>query len=75
MRKARIKRKTGETHISLALNIDGRGEFDVATGIGFLDHMLESFSRHGLFDMQAAAVGDTQVDQHHLVEDCGIVLG
>ena len=75
MRKARIKRKTRETHILLALNIDGKGEFNVATGIGFLDHMLESFSRHGLFDLKINAAGDVEVDQHHLVEDCGIVLG
>ena len=75
MRKARIKRKTRETSVSITLTIDGKGEFGIETSIGFLDHMLESFSRHGLFDVKMKAGGDVEVDQHHLVEDCGIVLG
>lgn len=75
MRKARVTRKTAETSVSVDLKIDGRGTFDIETGIGFFDHMLESFARHGLFDLKIRASGDREVDQHHLVEDCGIVLG
>ena len=75
MRKSEISRKTRETDISIALNIDGAGKADIHTSIGFLDHMLESFAKHGLFDITLQANGDTHVDQHHLVEDTGIVLG
>lgn len=74
-RKASIKRKTGETDIDINLNIDGEGKYDVDTGIGFFDHMLSLFSKHGLIDLQIKAKGDTYVDSHHTVEDVGIVLG
>ena len=74
-RAAKINRKTNETRISLALFIDGSGKPDVSTGIGFFDHMLSSFARHGLFDLKVRAKGDLEVDQHHLVEDTGIALG
>lgn len=75
MRTAEIKRHTKETSISIHLNIDGRGEYNIRTPIGFLSHMLESFAKHGLFDIDMTAEGDLHVDQHHLIEDCGIVLG
>ncbi len=74
-RSARIERLTKETRISAQLNIDGEGRYDIRTGIRFLDHMLESFARHGAFDLDVRADGDLDVDQHHTVEDCGIVLG
>jgi len=74
-RKARIERNTKETRIHLALNIDGTGRYKVATGIRFFDHMLELFSHHGAFDLDLTATGDLDVDQHHTVEDVGIVLG
>jgi imidazoleglycerol-phosphate dehydratase len=75
MRKARIERHTNETRIDLTLNIDGRGQYQVATGIRFFDHMLELFARHGAFDLRLKAEGDLDVDQHHTVEDVGIALG
>ncbi len=75
MRKARIQRNTNETKIDLALNIDGRGQYEVSTGIRFFDHMLELFARHGAFDLHLNAKGDLDVDQHHTVEDVGIALG
>lgn len=75
MRTAEIKRHTKETNIFIHLNIDGAGEYKIETPIGFLTHMLESFVKHALFDMKLQAEGDLHVDQHHLVEDCGIVLG
>lgn len=75
MRTAEIKRKTAETDICLSLNIDGTGKNEIATGCGFLDHMLVLFSRHGRFDLNVKCVGDTQVDYHHTVEDIGIALG
>jgi imidazoleglycerol-phosphate dehydratase len=75
VRKARIERHTNETRIDLTLNIDGRGEYQVATGIRFFDHMLELFARHGGFDLRLQAEGDLDVDQHHTVEDVGIALG
>ena len=75
MRKARINRITKETQIKAALNIDGRGKYKVSTGIRFFDHMLELFAHHGGFDLQLKANGDLDVDQHHTVEDVGIVLG
>jgi len=75
MRKARILRNTNETRIDLTLNIDGRGQYEVSTGIRFFDHMLELFARHGGFDLRLLAKGDLDVDQHHTVEDVGIALG
>lgn len=74
-RKAEITRKTLETDVSAYINLDGRGDSDISTGIGFLDHMLVLFSRHGFVDLQIKAVGDIMVDAHHTVEDAGIVLG
>jgi imidazoleglycerol-phosphate dehydratase len=74
-RVAKVKRKTRETDIQLTLNIDGRGESKINTGIGFLDHMLELFSKHGLFDLELKAKGDLKVDIHHTNEDVGICLG
>ena len=74
-RTAELTRKTGETNIRVALNLDGNGTSKVNTGIGFLDHMLILFARHGFFDLEANAIGDLQVDSHHTVEDVGIVLG
>lgn len=74
-RCANIERNTKETQISMTLNIDGSGKADIATGIGFFDHMLEGFTRHGFFDLTAKVDGDLQVDGHHTVEDAGIVLG
>lgn len=74
-RTATISRKTGETDISLTLNLDGSGKADIHTGIGFFDHMLDSFARHGLFDLEVSVKGDLEVDCHHTIEDTGIVLG
>lgn len=70
-----VKRKTKETDITLTLNIDGTGKNKIDTGIGFFDHMLEGFSKHGFFDLDVKIKGDLNVDGHHTVEDCGIVLG
>ena len=75
MRRSLIDRRTRETSIRVRLAIDGRGRYDVATGIRFLDHMLELVARHGGFDLEIAASGDLDVDQHHTVEDLGIALG
>ncbi|MFH1641244.1 MAG: imidazoleglycerol-phosphate dehydratase HisB [Candidatus Omnitrophota bacterium] len=75
MRKAQIKRKTKETDISLKLNIDGTGKAKINTSIGILDHMLELFAFHGLFDLEITAEGDLKIDIHHTNEDVGIVLG
>ncbi len=75
MRTADIKRKTGETDIKLTLNLDGQGEGKIETGCGFLDHMLTLFKKHGRFDLEIKAKGDTFVDYHHTVEDIGISLG
>ena len=75
MRNAIIKRKTAETEISLSLNIDGTGQADIDTGVGFLDHMLTLFAKHGRFDLSIRCEGDTQVDDHHTTEDIGIALG
>ena len=75
MRRAVIDRRTKETSIHLKLGLEGRGRYDVATGIRFFDHMLELFSRHGAFDLVLKADGDLDVDQHHTVEDVGIALG
>jgi len=75
VRKASLHRATAETDIQLDLTIEGRGRYQVQTGIRFLDHMLELFARHGAFDLKLQAEGDLDVDQHHTVEDVGIVLG
>ncbi len=75
MRRGVVDRKTKETSIAIRLNLDGRGRYHVATGIRFLDHMLELFARHGAFDLDVDASGDLDVDQHHTVEDLGIALG
>ena len=75
MRTSKISRKTAETDISLALNLDGNGNSLIDTGCGFLDHMLTLFARHGRFDLNVTCKGDTWVDDHHTVEDVGIVLG
>jgi imidazoleglycerol-phosphate dehydratase len=75
MRKATVKRKTRETDISVTLDLDGSGKSEIATGIGFLDHMLEQLSRHGLIDLAVKAKGDLHIDQHHTTEDVGIVIG
>ncbi|MCQ2583887.1 MAG: imidazoleglycerol-phosphate dehydratase HisB [Treponema sp.] len=74
-RIATVKRVTGETQIELTLNLDGTGKCDVKNPIGFFDHMLKSFCKHGLFDLSGTLSGDLNVDQHHLIEDTGIVLG
>ena len=75
MRRGSIKRRTRETAIDLQLTIEGRGRFDVSTGVRFLDHMLELVARHGAFDLSITVNGDLDVDQHHTVEDTGIALG
>lgn len=74
-RSAEVVRMTGETDICIRINLDGTGKAKVDTGIGFLDHMLNSFARHGLFDLEVSVKGDLEVDSHHTVEDTGIVLG
>jgi imidazoleglycerol-phosphate dehydratase len=74
-RRAEVSRKTSETDIKLTLSLDGSGQTDIATGVGFFDHMLTLWAKHGLFDLTVKAVGDLQVDCHHTVEDVGIVLG
>ena len=75
MRQSRIERKTHETDIVLELNLDGSGQHDVQTGLGFLDHLLDLFAAHGLFDLTVRAQGDLHVDEHHTVEDVAICLG
>ena len=74
-RKASVQRKTRETEISVSVNLDGSGKSEIATGIGFLDHMLEQLSRHSLIDITLRAEGDLHIDYHHTTEDSGIVLG
>ena len=74
-REAVVSRKTGETDITVKINLDGKGQCKIDTGIGFFDHMLNSFGRHGLFDLDVTARGDLAVDCHHTIEDVGIVLG
>ena len=74
-RTAKISRKTKETEISVSVDLDGAGKFDVATGVGFFDHMVEQLSRHSLIDMAVRAKGDLYIDDHHTVEDVGIALG
>src|SRR3954467_2909233 len=75
MRKAQIKRKTNETDITVSVNLDGKGAYDIETGIGFLDHMLDQLSKHSLIDMTVRAKGDLHIDFHHTAEDVGIALG
>ncbi|MBL8549871.1 MAG: imidazoleglycerol-phosphate dehydratase HisB [Hyphomonadaceae bacterium] len=75
MRKAKIQRDTKETKISVELNLDGTGAAEIATGIGFLDHMLESFAKHSAIDLKVKAVGDLHIDMHHTTEDTGIAIG
>lgn len=75
MRRANLHRSTSETDIRVSLTIEGKGQYEIQTGIRFLDHMLELFARHGAFDLKIKAKGDLDVDQHHTVEDVGIVLG
>lgn len=75
MRKATIERKTTETQVSCTVNLDGTGAYDVKTGVGFFDHMMEQLARHSLIDIALSAKGDTHIDDHHTVEDCGIALG
>lgn len=75
MRTASIHRKTNETDIAVEINLDGTGVYEVSTGIGFLDHMLEQLSRHSLIDLKLKALGDLHIDQHHTTEDSGIALG
>ena len=74
-RTAVIHRKTNETDITLELNLDGNGSYEINTGVGFFDHMLAGFARHGLFDLKLLVKGDLEVDDHHTIEDSGIVLG
>jgi len=74
-RRASLERRTRETEVSVEIDLDGTGEYQVGTGIAFFDHMLESFAKHGLMDLRLAAKGDLAVDTHHTVEDVGIVLG
>lgn len=75
MRKASLSRNTNETKIAVAINLDGTGQADIHTGIGFFDHMLDQLARHSLIDMEIKATGDLHIDDHHTVEDCGIALG
>lgn len=75
MRTGTISRKTSETRIDVELNLDGTGVYEVSTGIGFLDHMLEQLSRHSLIDLRVKAVGDLHIDQHHTTEDTGLAIG
>ena len=75
MREAAITRKTTETEVTVALNLDGTGVAEVATGVGFFDHMLDQLARHALFDIRLTAKGDLHIDDHHTVEDCGIAIG
>jgi imidazoleglycerol-phosphate dehydratase len=74
-REIELKRKTSETNIKININLDGTGEYNVNTGIGFFDHMLESFAKHGFFDLDINVNGDINIDDHHTIEDVGILLG
>ena len=75
MREGRVERKTSETEIAVRVNLDGSGDYQVDTGIGFLDHMLAQLARHGLLDLEVSAKGDLQIDAHHTTEDTGIAIG
>ncbi len=74
-RRVRLRRRTRETEVTVALDLDGSGRTDIATGVGFYDHLLSSFAHHGLFDLEIRATGDLEVDEHHTVEDVALVLG
>lgn len=74
-RKATLERVTGETRIEISVDLDGSGQTDIETGLGFLDHMLDALGRHSRLDLRVSAAGDTEVDDHHTVEDCAIVFG
>ena len=75
MRQSEVSRKTGETDVQIRLELDGQGAYEIDTGVGFLDHMLELFARHGRFNLRVSCKGDTRVDDHHSTEDIGIALG
>ncbi len=75
MRQAKIHRKTAETDVAVSLNLDGTGQYDCHSGVGFFDHMLDQLSRHSLVDLNVKAKGDLHIDDHHTVEDCGIAIG
>jgi imidazoleglycerol-phosphate dehydratase len=75
MRSASVSRRTAETDVAVSIALDGTGKAEISTGVGFLDHMLELFARHGLFDLTVKVTGDLHVDQHHTTEDTGIALG
>lgn len=75
MRVSEVSRETKETKINIKLNVDGTGKATIDSGVGFFDHMLDGFARHGLFDLELSCKGDLKVDDHHTIEDCGIVLG
>ncbi|HAO2892128.1 TPA: imidazoleglycerol-phosphate dehydratase, partial [Escherichia coli] len=75
MRTAKVERTTKETSIAVSVDLDGTGSFDISTGVGFFDHMLEQLSRHSLIDMDIKARGDLHIDDHHTVEDTGIAIG
>lgn len=75
MRRATVRRQTKETTVEVEIDLDGSGQAQIATGIGFFDHMLDQVARHGLFDLTIRVAGDLEVDQHHSVEDCGLALG
>ncbi len=75
MRSATVERRTKETDVAVSLDLDGTGQADIATGVGFFDHMLDLFARHALFDLKVKVTGDLHIDQHHTVEDTGIALG
>ncbi len=74
-REVDLKRKTSETDIKIGINLDGSGEYNINTGIGFFNHMLESFAKHGFFDLKVEVTGDVHIDDHHTIEDVGILLG
>jgi imidazoleglycerol-phosphate dehydratase len=75
MRQAKIHRKTAETDVAISLNLDGTGQYDCHSGVGFFDHMLDQLARHSLIDLNVKAKGDLHIDDHHTVEDCGIAIG
>ena len=75
LEKAKARRKTSEVDVSVDINIDGKGNYQISTGVAFFDHMLEQFSKHGFFDLTLKAKGDLEIDFHHTVEDVGIMLG
>ena len=74
-RIANVERKTSETEINIYMNLDGEGKYDISTGVNFFNHMLESFSKHSMIDLEVKAIGDIEIDDHHTIEDVGILLG